>query len=78
MSRTGNARLKALVSNLRCVIERYERIYMADIGLTKISARQHEGILTAFRQGKTDVALEALEQNYHFGMRALLKKMGED
>jgi DNA-binding GntR family transcriptional regulator len=78
MSQSNNARLKALVTNLRRAIERYERIYMADVSLTAISARQHEAILAAFRKGKTDAALRALEENYDFGMRALLKKMGED
>ena len=78
MSRSNNARLKALVGNLRRTIERYERIYMADVGLTAVSVRQHEGILDALRKGKADTALEALEENYDFGMRALLSKMGED
>jgi DNA-binding GntR family transcriptional regulator len=78
MSQSNNARLKALVTNLRRAIERYERIYMADVSLTAISARQHEAILAAFRKGRADAALRALEENYDFGMRALLKKMGED
>jgi DNA-binding GntR family transcriptional regulator len=78
MSQSGNARLRKLVDNLRRAIERYERIYMADVGLTAISARQHEGILELFRKGKPDAALKALEENYHFGMQSLLKKMGED
>lgn len=77
MSGSSNARLKALVDNLRRTIERYERIYMADFGLTAISARQHEAIMAAFRKGRVDAALELLSENYHFGMRALLKKMGE-
>jgi DNA-binding GntR family transcriptional regulator len=78
MSQSGNTRLKKLVDNLRRAIERYERIYMADVSLTAISARQHKGILESFRKGKTDAALKALEENYHFGMQSLLKKMGEE
>jgi DNA-binding GntR family transcriptional regulator len=78
MSHSSNSRLKALVANFRRAIERYERIYMADVRLILISARQHESILTAFHEGKADAALKSLEENYAFGMRALLKKMGED
>jgi hypothetical protein len=35
------------------------------------------GGIAAFRRGDVDAGLEALAENYRFGMRALLAKMEE-
>jgi DNA-binding GntR family transcriptional regulator len=78
MSRSTNARLAAMVSNLRLSIRRYEHLYMAESGLTAISVMQHKAIMAAFRRGDIEAALAALEENYRFGMQALLQKMGEE
>jgi hypothetical protein len=34
--------------------------------------------MAAFQRGDVKAALEALEENYRFGMEALLRKMGEE
>ena len=78
MSQSKNARLAQIVDGLRLAISRYERFYMSDAGLVAISAKQHDDILAAFVHGDTAGGLKALERNYHFGMQALLRKMGED
>jgi DNA-binding GntR family transcriptional regulator len=77
MSRSANARLKEMVAGLRLAIRRYEHVYMSDLGLTAVSAQQHDAIMTAFRCGDVEGALAALAENYRFGMQALLGKMGE-
>lgn len=78
MSQSKNLRLAQIVDGLRLAISRYERYYMSDAGLVAISAKQHDDILAAFGRGDTAGGLEALKHNYHFGMQALLRKMGED
>jgi DNA-binding GntR family transcriptional regulator len=78
MSLSNNERVKALVANLRLSIQRYELVYMGETDLTAISAAQHRAIIAAFERGDTQGALAALEDNYTFGMQALLRKMGEE
>jgi len=78
MSRSTNARLAAMVGNLRLSIRRYEHLYMAEGHLTAISVAQHKAIMAAFRRGDIKLALAELEENYRFGMQALLQKMGEE
>ena len=78
MSQSKNARLAAMVANLRRAIRRYEHVYMSDQSLTAHSAKQHRGIIAAFRRGDTEGALSALVENYHFGMQALLRNMDEE
>ena len=78
MSESKNARLAAIVSNLRLAIRRYEHMYMTQPGLTSVSVSQHKAIMAAFQRGDVKAALEALEENYRFGMEALLRKMGEE
>ena len=77
MRSCNNSRLKAMVERLRLSIARYEHVYMADKSLTAVSVRQHKGIIAAFRRGDLDGAIARIEENYRFGMQALLAKMGE-
>lgn len=77
MSKSRNARVAAIVGNLRLEIARYERFYMADAALVAMSADQHDDILRLFRASDVERGLGALRENYLFGMRALLQKMGE-
>jgi DNA-binding GntR family transcriptional regulator len=78
MSQSKNTRLAAIVSNLRLAIRRYEHLYMTESHLTSVSVSQHEAIMAAFARDDVKAALEALEENYRFGMEALLRKMGEE
>jgi len=78
MSLSNNGRLQAMVATLRLSIRRYELLYMAETDLTAISAAQHKAIIAAFERGDVEAALAALEENYSFGMQALLRKMGEE
>jgi DNA-binding GntR family transcriptional regulator len=77
MSKSRNARVAAIVGNLRLEIARYERFYMADAALVAMSADQHDEILRLFRASDVERGLGSLRENYLFGMRALLQKMGE-
>lgn len=77
MSQSKNARLAAVVNALRLEISRYERFYMEDAALVGLSADQHDDILAAFKASDVEGGLNALNQNYLFGMQALLRKMGE-
>jgi DNA-binding GntR family transcriptional regulator len=77
ISESKNTRLASIISNLRLTIRRYEHLYMAESALTSISVSQHDAIIDAFGRGDLKAALEALEENYRFGMEALLRKMGE-
>ena len=77
MSRSRNARLAAMVERLRLSIRRYEHVYMADSRLRPISVAQHNAIIAALRRGDIDASLKAIEENYRFGMEALLRMMDE-
>lgn len=78
MSQSRNSRLAAIVSNLRLAIRRYEHFYMSQARLIPASATQHEEIVAAIQENDIDSAIRLLEQNYTFGMRVLLRKMGEE
>ena len=78
MSQSRNSRLSAIVENLRLAIRRYEHFYMANAKLIPTSAAQHEEIIAALRLNDMESAIAALVQNYTFGMRVLLRKMGEE
>jgi DNA-binding GntR family transcriptional regulator len=75
MSRSRNKRLAAMVEQFRLSIRRYEQVYMGDESLRPISAAQHKAIIAAFREGDIATGLRAIEDNYRFGMEALLQKM---
>jgi DNA-binding GntR family transcriptional regulator len=76
-SQSRNDRLAAIVARLRRAIERYEHFYMADRSLISISVKQHQGIIDAFRREDINRAIEAIRENYAFGMQVLLNKMDE-
>jgi DNA-binding GntR family transcriptional regulator len=76
-SRSRNERLAAIVERLRRAIERYEHFYMADKSLISVSVKQHRGIIDAFKRGELDRAIEAIRENYAFGMQVLLNQMNE-
>jgi DNA-binding GntR family transcriptional regulator len=78
MSQSRNSRLSAIVSNLRLAIRRYEHFYMAEAKLIPASAAQHEDIIAAIKCNDMESAIRVLERNYTFGMRVLLRKMGEE
>jgi len=78
MSQSKNARLAAIVANLRRAIRRYELVFMSDRSLTAHSVRQHRTIIAAFRRGDEEDAIAALGDNYQFGMQALLRNMNEE
>jgi DNA-binding GntR family transcriptional regulator len=78
MSQSRNSRLSAIVSNLRLAIRRYEHFYMAEAKLIPASAAQHAEIIAALMLNHMESAIAVLEQNYTFGMRVLLRKMGEE
>ena len=76
-SQCRNERLCAMIERLRRAIERYEHFYMADRSLISVSVEQHRGIIAAFKRGDLVGAIEAIRENYAFGMQALLHKMNE-
>jgi DNA-binding GntR family transcriptional regulator len=69
---------QAWVRTLRLAIRRYEHIYMADSGLIPTSAQQHRQIIAAFQHKDLEAGIQAIEENYRFGMQVLLRKMGEE
>jgi DNA-binding GntR family transcriptional regulator len=76
-SQSRNERLSAMIERLRRAIERYEHFYMADRALISVSVKQHRGIIDAFERGDLERAIEAIRENYAFGMQVLLNKMNE-
>jgi DNA-binding GntR family transcriptional regulator len=70
---TRNGRLLEMISSLKLRIQRYESLYMADTALIQISYGQHLRILDELAQGAIDAASRALEENWRFGMEALLR-----
>jgi DNA-binding GntR family transcriptional regulator len=76
-SQSRNERLSAIIERLRRAIERYEHFYMADKSLISVSVKQHRGIIDAFKRGDLDGAIEAIRENYAFGMQILLNRMDE-
>lgn len=77
-SQSKNARLASLMAGLRLAIRRYELFYMADAKLIPASVAQHQEIIAAFQRDDLSAALQAIEENYLFGMQILLRKMGEE
>jgi DNA-binding GntR family transcriptional regulator len=77
-SQSKNARLATLIATLRLAIRRYEHFYMADSKLLPTSVAQHADIIAALQGNNLEAAIKAIEENYVFGMHALLGKMGEE
>jgi len=76
-SQSRNERLCAIIERLRRAIERYEHFYMADKNLISVSVKQHRSIIDAFKRGDPDGAIQAIRENYAFGMQVLLNRMDE-
>ncbi|HEY6306254.1 MAG TPA: GntR family transcriptional regulator [Candidatus Angelobacter sp.] len=77
-SQSKNSRLASLLRTLRLAIRRYEHLYLADRGLISTSVTQHRTIIRALRKRDLEALLKAVEVNYLFGMRVLLRRMGEE
>jgi DNA-binding GntR family transcriptional regulator len=72
-----NKRLLGMIDGLRLAIRRYEHFYMSDFKLIPSSVAQHRRIITALRNNNAESAIQALQENWNLGMRALLLKLGE-
>lgn len=73
----NNQRLRSTLRGLRRAVRRYENVYMSDTVLQGQSVEQHRAIASALRANQLDLAIAALEANWHDGMRVLLSKLGE-
>lgn len=72
-----NRRLQDHIQGLRLAIRRYELVYMRELPLINVSVHQHQEIIKAVKDGDTGLALEKLEENWHFSMQELLVRVGE-
>lgn len=73
LERCGNRYLLETLASTKAVIRRYEYAYMLDAGLIPVSTRTHEQIAAAAAEGRTDDAAAGLEENWRFGMGAVLE-----
>ncbi len=71
----GNQRLLAIIENLKQRIARYESLYMSNHVLIEASCAQHSEIIDRIAAGKIDKAIAGLEENWRFGMEALLRQL---
>lgn len=78
LSRCDNRRLLAALADLRRTLSRYERLFMADPTLVRVSVRQHAEIAAALARGDTAGAVVVLEANWRFGMSTLLRCLPEE
>lgn len=69
----GNPALLGMIGGLKAVIRRYEHAYMGQAALVPVSARTHEEIAGALAAGDREGAVRLLEENWRFGMEALLR-----
>lgn len=72
-----NKRLMDMIHGLRLSIRRYEHSYMSDLAMIPRSVAQHRRVISELRNEDADLAVQALEENWSFGMEALLLKLGE-
>jgi DNA-binding GntR family transcriptional regulator len=72
-----NRRLNQIIAELRSTLGRYERFYMMDAVLISSSARQHARVTDAITTGELEAAVNALADNWRFGMETLLLRIGE-
>jgi len=72
-----NRRLNQMIAELRSTLRRYERFYMMDAVLISKSARQHTRVTDAITAGELEAAVNALADNWRFGMETLLLRVGE-
>ena len=72
-----NEHLLRILANLRLSIRRYEYLFFSkDSRLIPTSVAQHRAVLAALEKGSVNAAVRALENNWRFGMRVLLMKIG--
>jgi DNA-binding GntR family transcriptional regulator len=72
---SSNRRLLEMIQSLKRRIARYESIYMSNHSLIEISCAQHSKIIDRLATGDMSGALKALEENWRFGMDALLRQL---
>jgi DNA-binding GntR family transcriptional regulator len=72
---SSNRRLLETIQNMKRRVGRYERIYMSNHSLIEISCVQHSKIIDRLQAGQLDKALAALEENWRFGMEALVRQL---
>lgn len=70
-----NRRLLQMITSLKQVAYRYERAYMREAALVETSVEQHHLISDALKRGDLAEAATLLEQNWLFGMNALLQHL---
>ena len=75
ISRCPNRRLLELVRSHRQLLQRYEHVQMAEVGLIPHSVAQHAIIIQSLRLNDLNTAVAALEQNWRFGFEMLLLKL---
>lgn len=75
LSRCPNRRLLGMIRDLRRTVERYERIFMTDPALVRVSVRQHAEVQAALASGQVEAAAPVLAENWRYGMHALLLKL---
>lgn len=68
-----NRTLLEMIASLKKVIRRYEYAYMQNAGHIPVSTRTHEAVAAALAGGRMDEALGLLEENWRFGMDAVLE-----
>lgn len=73
LERCGNRYLLDTLGSAKAMIRRYEYAYMQDAGLIPVSTRTHEQIACAAAEGRVDDAAAALQENWRFGMGAVLE-----
>lgn len=72
--RSGNARLRGLLHDLRTQLARLERWYYSHAVRTAESVREHAEIIDAIRRGDRRRALEILERNMALTYRRLVEE----
>jgi DNA-binding GntR family transcriptional regulator len=72
LSDCPNKRLLRMIDDLKKITQRYERKYMGDPSVLKVSVSHHEEILKHLRKSDSVGALDVLAQNWKFGMDSVL------
>ncbi len=68
-----NRTLLDMIVGLKRRARRYEAIYLGEESLVKVSYEHHARIIDAIQEGAIARAIKALEDNWRFGMDALLR-----
>jgi DNA-binding GntR family transcriptional regulator len=70
-----NRRLLQMIASLKQVAYRYEWAYMHETVLAAASVEQHRGIMEALSRGDLAQTSARVEENWRFGMNALLQHL---